>query len=515
MAKIWLDLLGYDRIGVHDNFFVLNGDSLKAVIAVSTIHRQLGIKVPLTEFFAQPTIAELARRITAGQMPTVSMGHRYIAVPPVEKREYYPLSSAQKRMFILNRMDQESTAYNITTVLELEGEVNKDKFRDLFIHLIRRHESLRTSFTVINEEPVQKIHDEVEFAVEYKDLATEGTERTEDTDGRGAPPWSPFIRAFDLSKAPLMRVGLIKEAAGKHTLIVDMHHIISDGTSMGVLVKEFMQLFQGEILAPLSIQYKDYAWMRNGERDTERWTRQAAYWRRELSGVLPVLNLPTDFPRSPVWDFAGRQSRFVLAAAETAALKALARTKDVTLYMVLLSIYTIMLANLAGQEEILVGAPIAGRGHTEVQQVIGLFINTLGLRCFPIMGQSYHDYLLELKSLVLTALENQDYPFEDVVEQIALSREMGRNPLFDVVFVLQNMDVPEIEIPGLKLTPIIFDSAAAKLDIALIAEDLGDSLRFTFEYRTSLFTPETMERFARVFQTDRRRHSRRQSTTIG
>ncbi len=505
LTKIWLDLLGYDLIGSKDNFFVLNGDSLKAVIAVSAIHQQLGIKVPLTEFFALPTISDLARYISARQKPTATTTaeqvqmpeHQYIAIPPIEKREYCPLSSAQKRMYILNRMDQAATAYNITTVMEMRGALDEEKFRGIFNRIIQRHESLRTSFLVINEEPIQRIHDIVEFAVEYIKYPPAGVD---DAETQKKQAISAFIRPFDLSQAPLLRIGLVKEDQFTYLLIVDMHHIISDGTSMGVLVKEFIQLFQGETLAPLPIQYKDYACMRSDERNMERWERQAAYWRRELSGVLPVLNLPTDFPRPAVWDFAGRQSRFILAAAETAALKALARTEDVTLYMVLLSIYTILLANLAGQEEILVGAPIAGRSHADLQQVIGMFINTLGLRCFPMMEDSYRNFLLELKTVVLAALENQDYPFEDVVEQIALSREVGRNPLFDVAFVLQNMDIPEIEIPGLKLIPYIFDSAAAKLDVALIAEDLDDSLCFTFEYRTSLFTPETMERFIGYFK---------------
>ncbi|HLP57213.1 MAG TPA: amino acid adenylation domain-containing protein, partial [Candidatus Deferrimicrobium sp.] len=476
LAKIWLDLLGYDRIGTRDNFFALNGDSLKAVIAISTIHKELGVKVPLTEFFALSTIGGLAQYISARKK------HSSVArdIPPVEKREYYPLSPAQKRMFILNRMAQDSIAYNITSLIELHGEVDREKFQEIFRRVIQRHESLRTSFTVIDEEPVQRIHDTVEFEIEPLEIKN--------------------LRSFDLSKAPLLRVGLIQEDAGKYILLVDMHHIISDGTSMGVLVKDFMQLFKEEPVAPLTVQYKDYAYMRQNERNTERWQQQAVYWRRQLAGVLPVLNLTTDFPRPPEWDFAGRQSGFVLEKAETAALKALARTEDVTLYMVLLSIYTIMLARLAGQEELPVGAPMAGRGHVDTLPIIGMFINTLVLRCFPVMEKTYGDYLLELKTVVLAGLENQDYPFEDVVEEMVLSREAGRNPLFDVAFVLQNMDVPEIEIRDLKLIPHLFDSGVAKFDMALIVEELNDTLRFTFEYRTSLFTPETMVRLGHFFK---------------
>ncbi|MCU0287946.1 MAG: condensation domain-containing protein, partial [Acidobacteria bacterium] len=421
-----------------------------------------------------------------------------LAMTPAEKREYYPLAPAQKRMFILNRMAQDSTAYNITSMIELHGEVNREKFQDIFRRIIRRHESLRTSFTIINEEPVQRIHDQAVFNIEFSAtdaFGVHGQTRTHNVENL-----LKSIQSFDLTQAPLLRVILKKEDEKRHILMLDMHHIISDGTSMGVLIKDFIQLYKGETPPPPAIQYKDYACMRHYERNTGQWEKQALYWQRELAGVLPVLNLPLDFPRPPQWDFAGRQCGFVLEKAETAALKALARTNDVTLYMVLLSVYTIMLARLTGQEELLLGAPMAGRGHADILSVIGMFINTLVLRCFPVMEKPYGDYLSELKTLVLAGLENQDYPFEDLVEQMALSREVGRNPLFDAAFVLQNMDVPEINIPGLTLIPHIFDNGAAKLDISLIAEELNDTLRFTFEYRTSLFAYETMERFAGYFK---------------
>jgi amino acid adenylation domain-containing protein len=395
-------------------------------------------------------------------------------------------------------MAQDSTAYNITSMIELHGEVNREKFQDIFRRIIRRHESLRTSFTIINEEPVQRIHDQAVFNIEFSAtdaFGVHGQTRTHNVENL-----LKSIQSFDLTQAPLLRVILKKEDEKRHILMLDMHHIISDGTSMGVLIKDFIQLYKGETPPPPAIQYKDYACMRHYERNTGQWEKQALYWQRELAGVLPVLNLPLDFPRPPQWDFAGRQCGFVLEKAETAALKALARTNDVTLYMVLLSVYTIMLARLTGQEELLLGAPMAGRGHADILSVIGMFINTLVLRCFPVMEKPYGDYLSELKTLVLAGLENQDYPFEDLVEQMALSREVGRNPLFDAAFVLQNMDVPEINIPGLTLIPHIFDNGAAKLDISLIAEELNDTLRFTFEYRTSLFAYETMERFAGYFK---------------
>jgi len=539
VAGIWEDLLSYEHIGIRDNFFELNGDSLKAVIAISKIHKQAGVKIPLKDFFSNPTVEGITQYIDR-----TGVG-RYYSIQPMEKKEYYPLSSAQEGMFILNRYEEEreSTAYNIPAVMELVGELDRERFHGVFPGLIHRHESLRTSFLVIEDRPVQRIHENVELEIEYDQVEVKVKIEKERFEGtRGLAPLSnaplseepaarspksqelraksfisSFIRPFDLSRAPLFRVGLIKllhtpaalrdhpSIEGKkdrYLLMVDMHHIVSDGTSMGVLVKDFMQLYEGggKTLQPLSIQYKDYACWQKSERESERVKRQESYWQQELAGEIPVLELPFDYDRPVTWDFEGRQLWFELGKEETRGLKELARAGDVTLYMVLVSIYMILLSRLSGQEEIIIGAPAAGRRHWDMQNVIGIFVNTLVLLGFVNKNKSYREWLEELKPRVLAAFENQDYPFEELVEQKLVHREVGRNPLFDVSFVLQNMEIPGMKIPGLELKPSSIESTSAKLDLALIAEEKGESLWFTFEYRVKLFRPGTVERFSRYFK---------------
>ncbi|HLP60503.1 MAG TPA: amino acid adenylation domain-containing protein, partial [Candidatus Deferrimicrobium sp.] len=492
IISIWQDLLGYEQIGIQDNFFELNGDSLKTVIAISKIHKQVDVKVPLKDFFAQPTIEGIMPYIIQAQEGSQEID----VIEPVEKKEYYPLSSTQEGMFIMNRyeVEQASTAYNIPSVMELTGELDIEKVQEVFQVLIQRHESLRTSFHLVAGQPVQRIHDSVEFAIET--LATDAYGVHGQTRPPGGGSLLKFIRPFDLSQAPLIRVGLRKIEENKHLVILDMHHIVSDGASLGVLVKEFMQLYEHKSLLPLPVQYKDYA-CRQKEKKLKK---QEEYWLQELAEDIPALELPFDHERTLNWDFTGHHVWFELSKEESNGLKALAKAMDVTLYMVLVSIYMILLAKLSGQDDIIIGAPVAGRRHADLQNMIGMFVNTLVLRSTIDKNNSYRDYIQTLKPRILAAFENQDYPFENLVEQKSIHREAGRNPLFDVTFILQNMEIPEIDIPGLALKPFPFESETAKLDLLLIAEERGENLHFAFEYKVKLFKTETIERFSRYYQ---------------
>ncbi|UCH95296.1 MAG: amino acid adenylation domain-containing protein, partial [Candidatus Aminicenantes bacterium] len=486
LANMWEELLGYDRVGRGDGFFQLGGDSLKAVIVTSKIHKIFSIKISLKEFFAAPTIAALARCITGA-----AKGGFY-SIEPVEKKDYYTLSSTQKRMFILHQLEKNDLSYNIHSLVTLEGDIKKDRLEDIFRQLIHRHEILRTSFHLVSGKPVQRAHEAVEFKIECYDLAREADKEKAIIKN--------FIRAFALSRAPLLRVGLIALKEKKHLMMVDMHHIVSDGTSIGLLIKEFMGLYQGKTLSPLALQYKDYADWQQREWGGDRFKRQQDYWLQTLAGEVPVLNLPYDFDPPAALNFEGRQLWFELPVDETKALKELAAAEDVTLYMVLLSAYMILLSKISGQEDVVIGAPVAGRDHADVQGIIGMFVNTLVLRGFPVLEKGYRHLLMELKNLVLAAFENQDYPFEDLVEQKGLSGELERNPLFDAAFVLQNMDVPGMEIPGLKLKPYDIDNRWSNFDLTLMAEEIGQTIRCAFEYKTTRFSHETIERLNRYFR---------------
>ncbi|NIM16909.1 MAG: amino acid adenylation domain-containing protein, partial [Candidatus Aminicenantes bacterium] len=495
LAEIWSEILISDvfaTIGIDDNFFERGGHSLKATTLTAKIHKEFNVKIPLAQIFKTPVIRELAEIIKKAAR------NRFAAVEPVEKKDFYPLSSAQRRLYILQQMELNTTVYNIPQVVVLEGAINK-RLKDTINRLIRRHEGLRTSFAVVDEEPVQKINPEVNFGlVEIEHCSV--------TDLPGIV--TNFIRPFDLSQAPLLRVGLIETGEREHILMVDIHHIIADGVSHALLVKDFMALYGGEEgkLAKIPIQYKDYSQWQHSERQKEAVKKQETYWLKQFQGDIPVLDLPTDYPRPAIQSFEGNTLAFEIGSKEARALKELTHPAGVTLFMVLVSLFDILLLKLSGHEneDILVGTPISGRRHADLEPVIGMFVNTLVLRNSPHGHLTFEEFLNQVKETSIQAFENQDYLFEDLVDHpgLDIKRDPGRNPLFDVVFTFQNLDIPVLQVPGLKLKPYQDENIikTAKFDITLTAQERGETLYFTFEYCTRLFKQETMARFAKYFQ---------------
>jgi amino acid adenylation domain-containing protein len=486
IALTWAEVLDMEKeiIGINDNFFELGGHSLKATLLISKMHKQLNVKIPLVELFTNPTIRSLSKHIKG------STGEdNYVSIEPREKMEYYALSSAQKRMFIVTEMETESIVYNMPTVSELEGKLDVKKLEEVFIKLIKRHESLRTSFITVENMPVQKIHEFQEVAFEVERTTAPAVKSNPDDIIEN------FIRPFDLSHAPLLRVGLIQGQDKKHILMVDMHHIISDGTSMNIIIKEFMAFYASEQLPALRLQYKDYSQWQGSESQREAIKQQEKFWLEQFSGEIPVLDLPTDFPRPLVQSFEGSALRFELGKEETHSLKEFTLKQNVTLYIVMLAIYNIFLAKLSSQEEIVVGTPIACRNHADLQQIVGMFINTLAMKNQPAGEKLFDRFVKELGEKTLKAFNNQDYQYEELVEQVVVTRDTARNPLFDVMLALQNVDIPVINIEGLKLTPYSIKHRISKFDLNLVGVEGEENLFFTIEYCTALFKKETIERF--------------------
>ncbi|HLP46994.1 MAG TPA: amino acid adenylation domain-containing protein, partial [Candidatus Kapabacteria bacterium] len=494
IAGIWGEVLfginsSQRPVGIDDNFFQLGGHSLKAVIMLSKVHRELNVKVTLAEIFRTPTVKGLADFVRK------SLPDRYASIEPAEKKEYYELSSAQKRLYILQQIDWQSTAYNMPEVIPLGEEPDIRRLQATFKQLIERHESLRTSFHLLKDQPVQKIHAMVSFKVE---------ERT------GEPVWNP--EPFDLSKAPLLRAIYLKTQQNHYYLMVDMHHIISDGISHAVLVKDFMACYREESLTPLKIQYKDFSEWQNSEKERENLKHQELYWLKTFAGELPVLEIATDFSRPIIQFFEGNTLSFGVGPEETRALKELALKEGATLFMVLLALYNVFLARLSGQEDIIIGSPTAGRRHTDLEPVIGVFINTLALRNYPGGEKSFNEFLREMKEGTIEAFENQDYPFEDLVEKVATVRDASRNPLFDVMLVLQNMDrnleplepverpAEQDEEPGIEQKQFLLGNQTSKFDLILTGSENPRGINFSLGYSTRLFKKETIERFLTYLQ---------------
>ncbi|MCH6190946.1 amino acid adenylation domain-containing protein [Paenibacillus polymyxa] len=485
LASIWQEVLGLVKeIGVHDNFFDIGGHSLRATTLVSKIHKELSVDLPLRDVFRHSTIESMAAAISRLDEQT------FVAIPVADDREVYPQSFAQKRLFILNQLEGAELSYNMPEAMLLEGALDRARFEEAFRKLVARHETLRTGFEMVDGEASQRIYQDVNFAVEFYRVDEQEAEEMV----------RRFVRPFDLAKPPLLRVGLVELAPERHILMYDMHHIISDGVSMEIFVEEFVRLYGGEQLEPLRIQYKDYTVWQHSQEQKERLQRQEAYWLDMFQGELPVLEMPTDYPRPAVQSYEGQTLEFFFDASKTDGLKQLASETGTTLFMVLLAAYNVLLHKYSGQEDVIVGTPIAGRNHGDVQPLIGIFLNTLAIRSYPASEKTFLSYLNEVKETTLHAFEHQNYPFEELVDKVQVTRDLSRNPLFDTLFTMQNTENEEFELEGLRLIPYPSAMDTAKFDISLDVGEENGGLDYSFEYATALYKRETIERLAKHYE---------------
>ena len=487
LCSIWAALLKkpHQDISVHDNFFTAGGNSLKATMLTTVMHKEFSVLIPLKKIFQYPSIEELSRYLKEAKKDT------HESIPAVEQKEYYPLSSAQKRLFILTQLDKGSIAYNLPMVMTAKGEIDKTRLEDTFKKLLQRHENLRTSFITVKGEPFLKIHDTINFAMqtieEFDDLEIN---RTIDQ----------FIKPFDLAFAPLMRFGMIKVANNKHLLIFDKHHIITDGISMGKFIQEFMMVYEEHEIEPLKIQYKDYSEHQDLMKRKGVLKRQRDFWLKEFESGIPVVDLPTDFERPPALNFEGERLEFSINSQNTEAIKNLSATTGSTLFMVLLSIFYVLLSRLTGNKDITVGTYSSGRTHADLEDVIGFFVNTLPLRMVLDGHKSFQEFIKTVSRKTMRAFENQDFQFEDLVEGLSVKRRKNRNPLFDIIFMLQNMDMPEITIPHLTLSEYPYSNKTSKFDVTFMGMETRGEIHFQLEYNTRLFKRETVERMITYYR---------------
>lgn len=496
LQALWSELLELEpeKISTTTSFFDLGGHSLKATLLVAALHKEFDVKLMLSEVFDNPTIKELATFLKG------SSSDAFAAIIPAKPAEHYPLSSAQNRLYILHQIQPDQTSYNMPIAVQLDQQFDISKLDSIFQTLISRHDSFRTSFHLLEEVPVQKVAEKVDFAIEYIDTTSE----------TGVDPLiSSFIRPFNLEKPPLLRVGLIRLQGNPYILIVDMHHIISDGTSLELLMKEFNTLYVGGSLPELPLQYKDFACWQQEPRYLADLNEKEKYWLDVLSGDVPVLELPYDFSRPQVQSFDGATLGFAIAPEQTQALKQLASNEGVTLYMVLMAVFNIFLSRLSSQEDIVVGTPTAGRVHADLQYVIGMFLNTLAIRNAPTGNKTFSDFLNEIKQNTLSAFENQEYPFEELVEKISgnFVRDAGRNPLFDVLFGFQNIEARTADTSkgkehakGKGMKPYNRKAVTTRFDLSLVGQESGSQIVLIFEYATKLFKEETIKRFTTFFR---------------
>ncbi|MCP4151635.1 MAG: AMP-binding protein, partial [bacterium] len=471
---------------------------------VSKLRKELNVNLQLIEIFKASTVRGQAELIKNREE------YAFCSIEPAEKREYYHMSSAQKRLYVIHQLEPLGTGYNMPQILPLK-KIEPGKLEKAFLSLMERHESLRTSFHMIREETVQQIHEPGTLKFALETCRGEAGENLQNITAR-------FIRPFDLTRPPLFRVGLVTGTTPgeqQSKMMIDMHHIISDGASQSLLEEDFMKLYNGEIIPPLRLQYKDYSQWQNRERQKGRQDAQAAYWQQRFSGEIPVLNLPTDFIRPEVQHYEGIAKAFELSFKDSQKLKTIALEENSTLFMVVHSLFSITLSKLSGQEDIVIGTPTAGRRHADLEKTIGMFVNTLALRSYPRGENTYRQHLREVTERTLADFENQEYQFEDLVEKLSVTRDAARNPLFDVMLTMQNVqeagkgkdeagtrgqtsqpgETPEINERNHKTRQTV-----SKFDMTLWTSDSGQNLSLALTCNAALFKEETVDRFIGYFK---------------
>jgi amino acid adenylation domain-containing protein len=503
IAEIWAEVLKLDTIGVHDNFFNLGGHSLLATQAMSRICQVFKMDVPLRALFERATVAELAKRIDEAHGEEQSLSTQLIV--PVSRDKDPPLSFSQQRLWFLDQYEPNSSLYNIPSALRLRGSLNVEALEQSLNEIIRRHEGLRTTFSMVDGEAVQVIAPLVGLSLGVVDLRDRPEGEREEEARRLVNEEAG--RPFDLAHGPLFQIKLLRLGEDDHVLLLTMHHIVSDGWSMGVLHRELSMLYQAFVngqpspLADLPIQYADFAVWQRELLQGEVLDRQLSYWKKQLKGIPAVLNLPTDHPRPAVQSHRGARQSFVLSKDLTEQLKALSRKEGVTPYMTLLAAFNAMLYQYTGQTDLVVGSPIAGRNRPEIEGLIGFFVNTLVLRGDLSGNPSFRELLKRVREVCLGAYAHQELPFQKVVEALQPKRERSRGSLAQVFFAFQNVPRQQLTIPGLTVIPVRTDLGNAKGALTLFMWQAEECLAGSLNYAADLFNEATISRMMEHFQT--------------
>ncbi|WP_164000301.1 non-ribosomal peptide synthetase [Pyxidicoccus caerfyrddinensis] len=490
VAGIFGPLLGLERVGADDHFFELGGHSLLATRVVSRLRDVVGRELPVRALFEAPTVAQLARRLEE-----VLEEERGVPPPPLVHQPHggeAVQSFAQQRLWFVSQLDAGGFSYNMPNALRLKGPLDVSALEASFQEVARRHESLRTTFAEVDGQPVQRIHAKVEPRLEVEDVAEKDVIARAEQEAR---------TPFDLERGPLLRVRLLRVTPEEHVLLWTVHHLVFDGWSMGVLEREVAAVYGARVrgeapeLEALPVQYADYArWQREWLKG-EVLERQLSWWKEQLAGVPPVLELPTDRPRPAVQSFNGAHLPMRLPPELAGALRELSRKEGVTLFMTLLAGFQALLARYSGQADIVVGSPISGRNWREVEPLLGFFVNTLALRVDTGGGVSFRELLGRVRKACLGAYAHQDLPFEHLVDALQPARDLSRTPLFQVMFVMPGATVP-MPLPGLDSEEVAFEPGMAKFDLTLFVRELPQGLVAYWEYNTDLHDEETVTRMA-------------------
>ena len=497
VANVFSDVLGIDRVGTNDNFFELGGHSLLATQVVSRLRKAFDMELVVRWIFEAPTVAELAARI---DKTTGDIDHSNIVPVAAGTRDRLPLSFAQQRLWFLTQLQPESPFYNVPLAFHLSGPLDETALARALETIVARHESLRTVFDEVDDEPVQRILPTQPLSLNSIDLTNSSGDSTEEA--------RKLLRAeaerhFDFKQGPLFRTTLIRVNETEHILLLCAHHIVSDGWSAAILLRELGVLYshgQPASLPDLKIQYADYAvWQRNWL-DEERMATHASFWKRHLAGAPLVLELPLDKPRPALQTFAGADVSLRLSNDLTNALKALSQQAGVTPFMTLMAAFQLFLARYCGREDIVVGTDLANRNRVELEPLIGFFVNLLPVRIDLSGNPTFNELLARARSTMLDVYAHQEFPFEKLVEELRPERDLRRNPVVQVLFVMQNSMQHELKLAGLDVEPFKFRDASSRFDLALFMGEAEREFTALWRYNPDLFEATTIAKMADQFQ---------------
>ncbi|MDQ0273893.1 non-ribosomal peptide synthetase, partial [Cytobacillus purgationiresistens] len=484
LLAIWKEILGLNDLGVHDDFFSIGGHSLKATILAARIKKTFKKSLPIADIFDFPTIRQLSSRLNVSTEVSKKAN-----LKKVSKRSHYPLSSAQRRIFILSKFEEIGTSYNMPNAILIEGAVDIRRLAKSLEQVVERHEILRTIFKMHEGQPIQVIKDNFNIKIDQIQIRT--------LNESASLIDSSFVKPFDLEKGPLFRVSLMTLGEQQSILFFDMHHIISDGVSMNIIVKEVLSGYDTQKFDELPFQYKDYAVWQQDEQHSNELLRQRNFWLNQFDSIPDPLELPIKDIRPSNQSFQGKRLTGKIDPILSGKLNKLAHENESSLYMLLLASYNILLSKYSGQEDIVIGSPASGRTHEEIQDMIGVFVNMLPMRNHPEGLKTFQTFLQEVKKQTLTALEHQDYPFEDLIEKLEIKRDTSRHPLFDVTLVHQNMEQTQFKLDKTLVKPYPLPHKTSKFDLTLettLEEDGGIS--FSWEYKTLLFSDEMVNQMS-------------------
>jgi amino acid adenylation domain-containing protein len=498
LCGIWQDLLNLDRVSPNDNFFKIGGHSLIAIRLISRIHKEFNIEINIWEVFKYSTVASLAK-LLKDKNPSL-----FCPIEKAETKEFYPLSHAQRRLWVLSRLEGQNTLYNLPAALILKGDLDVEAFECAFQSIVQRHESLRTTFVEIDGEPFQKIADQFDFTIEQADES----ENSWDHEKINELAIEYSQHEFDLSRLPLMKIRLIRLSGKKYLFLFNMHHIIGDGWSLDIMLKELITFYNDSVnrlitdIQPLPIQYKEYAIWQNKILKEGSLEGIRDYWHRKLSKPRPLINLPTDYKRSDIYSLDGNLLHFPLGCERTNALTELGGSQNSSLFMVLLSAVYILLHKYTGEEDLMVGSPVAGRPHYDLENQIGFFINTLVLRNTVNSENSFQELLGKVNKTLTEAFDNQIYPFDKLVDELEVERLRNRNPLFDVMvaWMVKNGMEMRLTFNGIEVEGLEFSITKSMFDLTFLFEESEGEVILSIEYNTSLFGRDRIERMSEHFK---------------